>query len=208
MLSKQGFDLWANDYDRTVKVSEDNNLYPFAGYKKIINTIYNEVMQKNQSRVLDIGFGTAVLASKLYENGHQLDGLDFSAQMIAIAQAKMPMANLLEWDISNGLPENIVSNQYDAIISTYTLHHLTDEDKLTFITSLLPLLSKNGKIFIGDIAFQTREELRICRDASRAYWDEDEYYFVVDEISAVLNNDCTCEFYSLSHCGGVFVITK
>jgi len=208
MLSKQGFDLWANDYDQTVQVSENNDLYPFAGYKKIINTIFNEVMQQKQSKVLDIGFGTAVLASKLYDNGHELDGVDFSAKMIAIAQAKMPMANLLEWDISNGLPEKIVSNQYDAIISTYTLHHLTDEEKLTFITNLLPLLSVGGKIFIGDIAFQTREALQICKDASRAYWDEDEFYFVADEMSAALKNECTCEFYPLSHCGGVFVITR
>ncbi|MEK5037596.1 class I SAM-dependent methyltransferase [Sporosarcina sp. FSL K6-3457] len=208
MLSKQGFDLWANDYDQTVQVSENNDLYPFAGYKKIINTIFNEVMQQKQSKVLDIGFGTAVLASKLYDHGHELDGLDFSAKMIAIAQAKMPMANLLEWDISNGLPENIVVNQYDAIISTYTLHHLTDEDKLTFITNLLPLLSEGGKIFIGDIAFQTRVALQLCRDASLAYWDDDEFYFVAAEMTAALKNECTCEFYPLSHCGGVFVIAR
>ena len=36
MLNKQGFDLWANEYDQTVRVSEDSNVYPFAGYKKIL----------------------------------------------------------------------------------------------------------------------------------------------------------------------------
>ena len=82
MLNKQGFDLWANDYDLTVQVSEENNLYPFAGYKKILNTIFNEVMQNKQSNVLDIGFGTGVLTTKLYEHGHHIDGLDFSAKMI------------------------------------------------------------------------------------------------------------------------------
>ncbi len=25
MLNNQGFDLWANDYDRTVNISEENN---------------------------------------------------------------------------------------------------------------------------------------------------------------------------------------
>ena len=80
MLNKQGFDLWANEYDQTVQVSEESNLYPFAGYKEILNTIFNEVMQNEQSKVLDIGFGTGVLTSKLYENGHQIDGLDFSAR--------------------------------------------------------------------------------------------------------------------------------
>ncbi|KYC94324.1 hypothetical protein B4102_3675 [Heyndrickxia sporothermodurans] len=68
MLSKQGFDLWANDYDQTVQLSEENNQYPFAGYKEILNTIFNEVMQKPSSHVLDIGFGTGVLTTKLYEH--------------------------------------------------------------------------------------------------------------------------------------------
>ena len=80
MLNKQGFDLWANEYDQTVQVSEESNLYPFAGYKEILNTIFNEVMQKEKSKVLDIGFGTGVLTNKLYENGHQVDGIDFSGR--------------------------------------------------------------------------------------------------------------------------------
>ncbi len=175
MLNSQGFDLWANDYDKTVKVSEENNLYPFAGYKNILNIIFNEVMKKKQSKVLDIGFGTGVLTGKLYENGHHIDGLDFSAKMIAIAKDKMPMANLLEWDISIGLPDYVKGKKYDSIVSTYTLHHLSDEDKFIFIKSLLPLLADNGKIFIGDIAFKTREKLEICRKNNIKYWDDDEF---------------------------------
>lgn len=208
MLNKQGFNLWANDYDKTVQVSEENNLYPFAGYKKILNTIFNESMQKEQSRVLDIGFGTGVLTSKLYEKGHHIDGLDFSARMIAIARTKMPMANLMEWDISNGLPDHVKENKYDAIIGTYALHHLTDEDKVILIQNLLPLLSADGKILIGDIAFQTREKLEMCRKKSFDYWDDDEFYFVYEEIKTSLINVCKCEFHPISHCGGVIEITR
>jgi putative AdoMet-dependent methyltransferase len=208
MLNKQGFDLWANDYDLTVQVSEEGNIYPFAGYKKILNTIFNEVMQNKQSNVLDIGFGTGVLTTKLYEHGHHIDGLDFSARMIAIAQSKMPMANLIEWDISHGLPYDIEENKYDSIISTYTLHHLSDVEKVNFIMSLLPLLSENGRIFIGDIAFQTRQDLEVCRKNNSKHWDEDEYYFVFNEINSSLKEFCKCEFHSASHCGGVFIITR
>lgn len=50
MLSKQDFDLWANGYDKTVQVSEESGVYPFAGYRAILNTIFNEVMvQENAS---------------------------------------------------------------------------------------------------------------------------------------------------------------
>ncbi|MGN7410265.1 class I SAM-dependent methyltransferase [Sporosarcina sp. SAFN-010] len=206
MLTNQGFNLWSDNYDQTVQVSEENNLYPFAGYKKILNTIFNEVMQEENSKVLDIGFGTGVLTSKLYENGHQIDGVDFSSKMISIAQSKMPNANLYEWDISVGLPPEIFENNYDSIISTYTLHHLTDEEKISFITDLIPLLKKDGNIFIGDISFETREKLDTCRQESIEYWDEDEYYFVYDEISSLLK--VQCEFYPISHCGGVFIISE
>ncbi|MET3698908.1 hypothetical protein SAMN05877753_110144 [Bacillus oleivorans] len=44
MLNKQGFDLLAGDYDRTVQLSEDSDSYPFAGYKQILNAVFNEVM--------------------------------------------------------------------------------------------------------------------------------------------------------------------
>ncbi|HWI46764.1 MAG TPA: class I SAM-dependent methyltransferase [Rummeliibacillus sp.] len=208
MLNKQGFNLWANDYDQTVQLSEENNHYPFAGYKTILNTIFNEIMQKEQSKVLDIGFGTAVLTTKLYENGHQIDGLDFSAQMINIAQAKMPTARLMEWDISKGLPKSLKEHKYDFIVSTYTLHHLTDEEKITFIKKLLFLLEEDGEIVIGDIAFKTREQLETCREESLNYWDEEEYYFVEEELHPLLREFCQCEFHPISHCGGVFIITR
>ncbi|MGV2941314.1 class I SAM-dependent methyltransferase [Mesobacillus sp. LC4] len=208
MLNKQGFDLWADGYDQTVQVSEENGVYPFAGYRAILNTIFNDVMEKENARVLDIGFGTGVLTSKLYENGHHIDGIDFSERMIALAQAKMPKANLIEWDIANGLPAEIKGLKYDYILSTYALHHLTDEEKVSFIKGLMPLLMDDGKILIGDIAFETRKLLEICKNDSKEFWDDDEFYFVFNEICCDLENSCKLEFLPISHCGGVIEVTK
>ncbi len=208
MLNKQGFNLWADGYDDTVQVSEESNLYPFAGYKLVLDTIFNEVMQNKESTVLDIGFGTGVLTTKLYENGHHIVGLDFSSRMITLAQPKMPQAHLIEWDITNGLPDVVKESKYDSIVSTYTLHHLTDEHKVQFIKNLIPLLSENGKIFIGDISFQTQDQLETCRNNSIDYWDEDEFYFVNEKVNSLLQGFCKIEFHPLSHCGGVFIITK
>lgn len=208
MLNRQGFDLWADGYDKTVQVSEENGVYPFAGYRAILNMIFNEVMEKENARVLDIGFGTGVLTAKLYENGHHIDGIDFSEKMIALAQAKMPKANLIEWDIVNGLPEEIKGKQYDYIVSTYALHHLTDEEKVSFIMELMPVLTDGGKILIGDIAFETRQELEICKNDSKEFWDDDEFYFVFKEFGSILEECCKMDFMPISHCGGVIEITK
>ncbi|MBT2642457.1 class I SAM-dependent methyltransferase [Bacillus sp. ISL-41] len=208
MLNKQGFDLWADGYDKTVEVSEENGVYPFAGYRAILNTIFNEIMEKKNARVLDIGFGTGVLTSKLYENGHYIDGIDFSERMIALAQPKMPKANLIEWNIANGLPEEIKGKQYEYIVSTYALHHLTDEEKGSFIKKLMLLLTEGGKILIGDIAFETRQQLEDCKNDSKEFWDDDEFYFVFEDFCSLLGDCCKMQFVSMSHCGGVMEIAK
>ncbi|MFJ8063611.1 class I SAM-dependent methyltransferase [Psychrobacillus sp. NPDC096426] len=207
MLNQQGFNLWADGYDKTVQLSEENNQYPFAGYKAILSTIFNEVMQKKESSILDIGFGTGVLTTKLYEKGHSIDGLDFSSKMIEIAQSKMPKANLIQWDLSNGLPPTIANKKYDAIVSTYTLHHFTDETKVQLIKQLLTLLATSGKVYIGDIAFETEKQLEVCRQNSMNHWDDEEFYFIQEEFSNLLEPYCHIEFYPLSHCGGVFIIS-
>lgn len=120
----------------------------------------------------------------------------------------MPEANLLEYDMTNGLPSQILSKRYDAIISTYALHHLRAEGKFTFIEKLLPQLKAEGRIYIGDIAFQDREMLNSCRQENLDHWDEDEFYFVMDELESSLAGICHLEFHPISHCGGVIVISK
>lgn len=69
MLDNKGFDLWADGYDKTVGVSDEGNTYPFAGYKDVLGTIFKTIMKKPSAVVLDIGFGTGTLTTKLYGNG-------------------------------------------------------------------------------------------------------------------------------------------
>ena len=131
-------------------MSDEDGTYPFAGYKTILNAIYNRVLSVSSKSVLDIGFGTGTLTSKLYEHGCMIYGQDFSDRMIELAQAKMPNAKLFQGDFSNGLVEPLLQQKYDAIIATYSLHHLTDLQKVTFLKSLLMLLNEGGCIYIGD----------------------------------------------------------
>lgn len=140
MLDSKGFDLQADNYDKSVGVSDEDGIYPFAGYKIILNEIYNRVLNSFAKTVLDIGFGTGTLTTKLYEQGCIIYGQDFSDRMIEIAQEKMPTAKLFQGDFSNGLERPLLLNKYDAIITTYSLHHLTDTQKVNFIKSLLMLL--------------------------------------------------------------------
>ena len=46
MLNNKGFDFWAGDYDKTVGISDEENTYPFAGYKKVLWFIFQTIMRE------------------------------------------------------------------------------------------------------------------------------------------------------------------
>lgn len=205
MLNEAGFNLWADGYDRSVGLSDESNTYPFAGYKKVLDRIYSDVLCNGYKTVLDIGFGTAVLTSKLYAQGCRITGQDFSSRMIELAQHKMPDAALYQGDFCKGLAEPIKKGRYDAIIATYSLHHLTDPQKITFLKELLSLLSDKGTIYIGDVAFENRSLLQKCSKQAGSSWDEDEIYFVYDELRQALPQ---MQFEKCSDCAGVLLLRR
>lgn len=203
MLDNKGFDLWADGYDKTVGVSDEENTYPFAGYKDVLGTIYKTIMEKENAVVLDIGFGTGTLTTKLYENGSTIYGQDFSARMIELASEKMPNAHLYQGDFTQGLVEPLLAQRYDFIVATYSLHHLSDEQKVSFLHELCNHLNPGGQVLIGDVAFDNRRQLEQCRKDVGDEWDDDEIYFVVDELTREFPE---LSFKQLSHCSGVLSI--
>lgn len=56
---------------------------------------------------------------------------------------------------------------------------------------------------IGDIAFDNREALLLCKAENENPWDDEEFYFVSDEIKAIFPK---CRFEKISFCSGIFYI--
>ncbi len=71
--------------------------YPFAGYKSILNVIYNRVIcSSTREFVLDIGFGTAVLTSDYMKTAVRFTD-KFQTRIIRNCK-KMPKVGLYEGD--------------------------------------------------------------------------------------------------------------
>jgi putative AdoMet-dependent methyltransferase len=203
MLDSKGFDLWADGYDRAVGISDEEDTYPFAGYREVLNGIYRIIMRKPGAAVLDIGFGTGALAAKLYEHGYSVYGQDFSRRMIELASEKMPGARLYRGDFTEGLAAPLKERRYDFIVATYSLHHLTDAQKVSFLRILREYLNPGGQILVGDVAFETRAELEQCRKAAGDAWDDEEIYFVADELKKDLPQ---ITFSKISYCAGIIAL--
>lgn len=119
---------------------------------------------------------------KLYDDGLEIHGQDFSKNMLDIAQKKMPKSKLYEGDFAKALDKNILNEKYDAILATYSIHHIIDAAKKDFLMTLISLLNDDGKIFIGDVSFLDKKSLESCREKSKDYWDDDEHYIVYESI--------------------------
>ena len=206
MLNAEGFDRWAKQYDDDTHASDDDNTYPFAGYRQTLHAVAEKVLSADtvHPSVLDIGFGTGILTQYLYEQGCRITGVDFSQSMLDAAKRKMPDARLIRHDFTDGLPESICNKRYDRIISTYALHHLTDSARADFLHGLLSRLKPGGLLIIGDIAFADAASLAACRNACGDGWDDEECYFLCDDMRRLFAG--RIQFTRTSFCAGVFTI--
>lgn len=200
MLDEKGFDIWAPDYDASVRQTEDAGSYPFAGYRAVLGAIYDRVTARPGARVLDLGFGTGTLTGALYRAGCEVFGQDFSPRMTALAQEKMPDARLYTGDFASGLVPELAALRYDFVVATYSLHHLELEGKIRLLRQLCALLRPGGAVLVGDVAFETDAEQDACRVQAGDEWDDEEHYFVAQTLRAAFPE---LRFTALSPCAGV-----
>ncbi len=207
MCDSNEFDRWAESYDDDVIQSDQAASFPFAGYAQVLDRIAKLILEREPGDLLDIGTGSGTLAARIYEGGWNVTAVDFSEEMLKLARHRMPQATFIVSDFSSGIPRELVEKSFDIIIMTYAFHHLAYKKQPAFLRSLVPHLRANGKILIGDIAFETQSELDACHRRFPADWDDEEYYPILTEIQAQLP-EFQVTFEVISFCAGIFQVFK
>ncbi|WP_026477810.1 class I SAM-dependent DNA methyltransferase [Alkaliphilus transvaalensis] len=201
MLDNKGFDQWAGKYDDDIAKAKG---YPFEGYYQVLAYVHSKVEKPQDKKVLDIGIGTGLLTEELYKKGATIYGVDFSPKMIEEASTKMPNGKFYCCDITQGLCSELMEMKFNYIVSSYALHHLTDEEKIEFINRLKELILPGGKIILADVAFEKFIDRENCQKEVGEEWDSDEYYIVAESfIDMLKETGFKSRYTQISICGGV-----
>lgn len=132
----------------------DRILMDFPYAVKMFSMMKDEVkklsVDKDGMEVLDFGFGTGLLTEKIanLKGVGKITGVDPSQDFLPKAKARLAKYDmkLIKKDVCLYQHRHPV----DVIVASFTYHHVPDNKKQKFITSIARNLKKGGVVVIGD----------------------------------------------------------
>jgi tRNA (cmo5U34)-methyltransferase len=105
-----------------------------------------EQVPREVRRILDLGTGNGRLITLLRANRPEAScvGLDFSEVMLDVARERFtsePHVELVRHDLSESLPD---LGRFDAVVSSFVIHHLEHERKRSLYEEVFDLLEPGG----------------------------------------------------------------
>src|SRR5579871_1572057 len=105
-------------------------------------------------RVADIGCGNGVLACEAALMGAEVDAIDISPAMLALAEISARDRKVAIRTQSAGLLSFAYQpNSYDLIVSEFTLHHLPNFWKAVAMSRIFAALKPGANFYLRDIVF-------------------------------------------------------
>lgn len=156
-MKSQYFEKFNHDDDAAgydIDVKNENDPIR-SGYSGLLNWVANNSNNRAPKRIIELGCGTGNLTDKLL-GYNELFAVDSSRKMIEIARTKLKYQKKIKF-VQMDLLESFDSlPTVNAILSTYTLHHLTEPEKIVFINLLWNKLTPGGFTVIGDLMFEDK----------------------------------------------------
>ena len=135
--------------------------------RQFISSLLDAVEVNLNMSVLDVGCGPGYVAAAVAERGATPRGLDFSGEMVAIAQKMFPQIEFCEGDAQN-LPFSDVT--FDRVLANFALLHVSEPERAC--AEAFRVLKTGGKF--GFTVWAAPEEnpyAKIIDDAIQAHAD-------------------------------------
>lgn len=184
-VEKFNHDEDAPGYDADVR-DESNPIR--AGYDQLLTWMAEAASPTGDCRVLDLGAGTGNLGLRLPDFG-ELVCVDVSEKMAAIGKQKLSGRAGVSWVLADLLAFfDQPLESFDRVLSSYSIHHLTPEEKIILFEKVWSVLVPGGSAVFGDLMFESDRgrQVQLDRYARSGRRDlvneiEDEFFWNLED---------------------------
>ena len=139
-----------NRFDEAAK-TWDTKPSSLAMAKACVENINKIIKLKDDSKILDYGCGTGLVAFSLSNETNEVIGMDNSSGMVEQFNKKakeLDFSNIkaIQHNIDN---EDLTQNEFDLIITSMSLHHIKNAN--IFIEKAYEALKNDGLLCINDL---------------------------------------------------------
>lgn len=149
------FNKYAESYDQSRQ-----KLIPCYSdfYKTVIKII--PFAQSASLSAVDLGAGTGLLSKQIieaYPLAH-LTLVDISEEMLVVAQNRLCAYSNIDYQLSD-YAKKFPAGNFDLIVSSLSIHHLSDKDKIQLFQEAKKALKPNGMFINADQVLGETEEI-------------------------------------------------
>lgn len=143
---------------------------------------------KQAKRIVDLGCGNGVNTLFLREQGVSTIACDFSEPALELLTKLIPDANVLLFDMTDGLP--FMSNNIDVIIADLSLHYFSTEETTAIMKEIHRVLAPNGLFLCRVNALDEAMSFSGYKEIERDYYEMDgckKRYFTVESLTRFMD---------------------
>lgn len=143
---KNHFEEEAEEFDQLIKT-----IIPF--YEDMVNALVLSLPfhPQEQIKILDLGCGTGNISQNIKEKFPQasITAVDLAENMIKIAKTKLAPYDDIEY-IRADFRDLEFQEEYDAVVSSLALHHMSPEEQRLFYNQIFRFLKEGGVFYNAD----------------------------------------------------------
>ena len=184
----------AEGYDDDVK---DESFPIRTGYAETLQWVFSNAEVVKDKRVLELGSGSGNLTEKIHQCS-EIVCVDVSEEMEKLAREKLEHLKTRKFiadDILGVFDGELGS--FHVVMSTYTIHHLLEEEKKMLFNKIWKVLEPGGVAIFGDLMLESKdlkksqiEKYRKQGEDVTAEAIEEEFFWYVDESLLALEKLC------------------
>ncbi|MHB8692986.1 MAG: class I SAM-dependent methyltransferase [Solirubrobacteraceae bacterium] len=146
------------------RVASVRELAQTPGFQAMRDQLIELAHLRPTDRVLDLGAGSGLLTLAAAGDVAHVTAVDISPAMCAELERTVRDQGLTNVDVvtSDAASLPLADDDYDVVLTNYTLHHLEDDGKRRSLTEISRVLRPGGRLVIGDMMFEIG--LRSARD--------------------------------------------